>query len=168
LAANGLAKWDGTSWSSLGFTGVVSALAVDGNNLYVGGSYTNAGGVTTTNIGFWDGTPGMPWVRRNTAQWYAVKALAIQNGQVYVGGFFTTAVRNSRPTWRFGPGRPGRQLARGSMGWESPRWGSTTGELFASGTFNQAGGMPASGIANGMGPTGRPWAAASREAAGPP
>ena len=48
VAANGLARWDGTTWSSVGFSGLAYALAVEGNNLYVGGIYTNAGGVTTT------------------------------------------------------------------------------------------------------------------------
>ena len=38
VAAYGLAKWDGTSWSSIGFSGVAYALAVEGNNLYVGGN----------------------------------------------------------------------------------------------------------------------------------
>src|SRR5262245_53284145 len=53
--ANRIARWDGASWSPLG-TGVsgsseqVSALAVfddgSGSALYVGGSFTNAGGVS--------------------------------------------------------------------------------------------------------------------------
>ena len=83
VAAYGLAKWDGTSWSSLSLTGVVYALAVDGNNLYVGGNYTNAGGVTVTNIGCWDGSawhalgPGV-----GTYAGYSVRAVAVKNGLV--------------------------------------------------------------------------------------
>ena len=43
-----IAKWDGSSWSTLGsgMNSYVYALAVDGSgNLYAGGSFTTAGGV---------------------------------------------------------------------------------------------------------------------------
>jgi hypothetical protein len=45
-AANNIAKWDGTGWSSLGsgMNGYVSALAVSGSTLYAGGGFTTAGG----------------------------------------------------------------------------------------------------------------------------
>jgi hypothetical protein len=147
VTAYGLAKWDGTSWSSLSFTGAVNALAVDGNNLYVGGSYTNAGGVTVTNIGYWDGNawhamgPGV-----TLRSGYAVKAIAIQSGQVYVGGFFTNC---------------GSQLTTNLAVWNGSAWSALgagvngmvyglalhNGELYAGGTFTQASGTPASGIA---------------------
>src|SRR5437764_12001412 len=62
-AANGIAKWDGNSWSALGSgmgnTGVVASvlsLAVSGNDLYAGGGFTTAGGIAATNIAKWDGT----------------------------------------------------------------------------------------------------------------
>jgi len=49
VSATNIAKWDGTNWSALG-TGLgtgdgdtVSALAIWGDNLYVGGYFTNAG-----------------------------------------------------------------------------------------------------------------------------
>jgi hypothetical protein len=53
IAANGIAKWDGTSWSALGsgMGGTVGyiypgafALAVSGSDLYAGGAFTTAGG----------------------------------------------------------------------------------------------------------------------------
>jgi hypothetical protein len=52
--ANGIAQWDGSSWSALG-SGVggnypdVDALAVSGSTLYVGGSFTAAG----TNMSYY-------------------------------------------------------------------------------------------------------------------
>ena len=60
VIANSVAKWNGSSWSALGsgiignnipgvFSGV-SALAVSGNDLYVGGRFTTAGGQAATNI----------------------------------------------------------------------------------------------------------------------
>ena len=42
-----IAKWNGTNWSSLGsgLGSTVSALAVQGSNLYAAGYFTNAGGI---------------------------------------------------------------------------------------------------------------------------
>lgn len=53
-----LAKWNGNAWS--GLTGgtpdwAVWALAVWNGRLYVGGSFTTAGGVTVNGIASWDG-----------------------------------------------------------------------------------------------------------------
>src|SRR6185436_19755813 len=44
--ATNIAKWNGSSWSALGFgvSSVVRALAVSGGDLYVGGRFTSAGG----------------------------------------------------------------------------------------------------------------------------
>src|ERR1035438_8841136 len=62
VPANYIAKWDGTTWSALGSgmgglggSTVVQALAVSGTNLYVGGWFTTAGGVTVNGIAKWDG-----------------------------------------------------------------------------------------------------------------
>src|ERR1051325_3976112 len=43
--ANGIAKWDGSQWTALGpgLNGEVDALAVSGNDLYVGGDFKGAG-----------------------------------------------------------------------------------------------------------------------------
>src|SRR5882757_1888357 len=40
-AIKGLARWDGASWNAVGMTGNAYALLADGNDLYVGGSFTN-------------------------------------------------------------------------------------------------------------------------------
>src|SRR6516165_680342 len=63
VAANRIAKWDGTTWSALG-TGMthetdrVGALAVyddsTGSALYAGGTFPTAGGVRVSNIAKWD------------------------------------------------------------------------------------------------------------------
>src|SRR6266704_3014763 len=56
LSSPGLAKWNGSDWSNIGFAGAAFALVSDGTNLYVGGTFTNAGGVLNTNIARYDGT----------------------------------------------------------------------------------------------------------------
>lgn len=63
VATNRIAKWDGSAWSPLGSGTTlaggqgVNALAVDGDgNLYVGGIFSTAGGVSAKNIAKWDGS----------------------------------------------------------------------------------------------------------------
>ena len=53
------------SWSALGsgMNNNVHALAIDASgNLYAGGDFTTAGGVSANRIAKWDGTSGQPWV----------------------------------------------------------------------------------------------------------
>ena len=57
VAANCIAKWDGTAWSALGRgMSYVNALAVSGTDLYAGGFFTTAGGVAANYIAKWDGS----------------------------------------------------------------------------------------------------------------
>jgi hypothetical protein len=164
VTAYGLAKWDGTNWSSLSFTGVVSALAVEGNNLYVGGSYTNAGGVTTTNIGYWDGNawhamgPGV-----TLRSGYALRAVAVQSGQVFVGGFFTNCGAQLTTNLAVWNGSTWSDVGGGVSGLGVSALGVHNGELYASGTFSQAGGTPVSGIAKWNGAS---WSALGTGLAG--
>ncbi len=66
VVANGIAQWNGSSWTNLG-SGMdsvyrqyreptVCALAVSGTNLYAGGNFTSAGGAAATNIAEWNGS----------------------------------------------------------------------------------------------------------------
>jgi hypothetical protein len=141
--ARGLARWNGSTWSSVGFNGSGLALAVDGNNLYVGGTFTNAGGVGMTNIGRWDG-----------AAWSAVGAglgrpnldyvgeLLATNGNLYAGGAFTNS---------------GSQATRYLAVWNGSTWAEVGGganshvyalawkdsQLYVGGNFHQVGITPA-------------------------
>lgn len=60
VQANGIARWDGSNWHSLGsgLNDMGRELAVDTVNdvLYVGGSFTTAGGISSKYIAKWDGT----------------------------------------------------------------------------------------------------------------
>jgi hypothetical protein len=55
VAANRIAKWNGTAWSPLGtgVNGTVNALTGFGPALYTGGSFTTAGGVASGFIAKW-------------------------------------------------------------------------------------------------------------------
>ncbi len=149
VTANGLARWDGTSWSGVGFSGLAYALAVDGNNLYVGGIYTNAGGVTTTNIGYWDGSlwhalgDGLGLAGTFSP---AVRAIVVKNGAVYAGGGFINS---------------GSQSITNLAVWNGSAWSSVGGgvnggvltlafngsDLYVGGSFSQAGTVPGTNIA---------------------
>jgi hypothetical protein len=63
---NGIARWNGSAWSALsgpsgtGVNGTVAATAVfddgTGNALYIGGNFSQAGGVSTQHAARWDGS----------------------------------------------------------------------------------------------------------------
>ena len=63
VSANSIARWDGSAWSALGSgvtdglqPGQVFALAVSGNNLYVGGYFRVAGGLPNFGFAKWNGS----------------------------------------------------------------------------------------------------------------
>ncbi len=150
-SAAGLARWDGTNWSSTGFAGALPTLASDGTNLYVGGQFTNAAGLAATNVARYDGT-----------NWYAlggglgiygssqVYVLEWHNGLLYAGGNFTNA---------------GSVAAGGLAVWNGTSWSSLGNNpangldgsvsalvfdgdnLYAGGSFATAGGVSAFGVA---------------------
>ena len=99
IPANNIAKWDGTSWSALG-TGTsipiggapdVQSLAFNGNDLYVGGSFTHAGGVAVNYIAKWDGSA---WSALKGGVWGGIGYvfdIVVDGGNMYIGGDFTYA-----------------------------------------------------------------------------
>ncbi|MCB8943600.1 MAG: hypothetical protein H6658_07585 [Ardenticatenaceae bacterium] len=105
-AANYIAQWDGSHWSALGGTDtngsslnqVVSSLAVSGNDLYVGGSFTNVqdGATVLTKADYiakWDGShwSALGGSSANDGALNAsVYGLAADgNGNIYAAGAFT-------------------------------------------------------------------------------
>jgi hypothetical protein len=93
-----VAKWSGSAWSALG-SGVngtlplnvrVSALALSGSDLYVGGSFTSAGGNGATNVAKWNGSAWSALgsgVNATATVW----AMSVLGSNLYVGGTFTNA-----------------------------------------------------------------------------
>ena len=159
VVANGLARWDGTTWSGIGFSGTAYALAVNGNNLYVGGMFTNLdnNGVTMTNIGYWDGSA---WHALGgglgvASSPFGVRAMAVNNGLVYAGGLFFNS---------------GSQTLTNLAVWNGSAWSSVGGnvnsiiytlafngsDLYVGGSFTLAGSTAVSGIAKWDGAT---WSA---------
>ncbi len=103
VAADRIAKWDGSAWSALG-TGTnayVSVIVVSGSDVYVGGSFTSANGVAANRIAKWDGSA---WSALGTGTNDNVSAIAVSGSDVYVGGSFTSAggVANTSRIARYG------------------------------------------------------------------
>ncbi|MEG8947247.1 SdrD B-like domain-containing protein [Rosettibacter firmus] len=94
---NYITKWDNvnSNWTSLGSgmnLGYVHALKVDGQNIYAGGSFLSANGVSVNGIAYWEGTN---WVALGTGvsgnNYTGVFAIELMNDGLYVGGRFSSA-----------------------------------------------------------------------------
>ena len=99
VSANHIAKWNGASWSALG-SGVdgetyypwVYAITVSGSDVYAGGDFTTAGGVSANRIAKWNGTSWSAlWSALGSGMTGGVWALAVNGSDVYAGGDFTVA-----------------------------------------------------------------------------
>ncbi len=154
IVVNHLATWNGASWSTIGggvggTTSIVEGVqsfASSGTDLYVGGVFDTAGGISAHNIAKWNGTAWSALGTGISGGLRAVDAVAIYQGDVYVGGPFSTA-----------GGAPAENIAR----WNGTTWsalgagtnGQVTslavfnGELYVGGTFTTADGVTANRIA---------------------
>jgi hypothetical protein len=181
VPVNGIARWGGGTWNAVGGgvggrigagdRGGVYAITVQSfplTNIFVGGGFATAGGVTVNGIARWDGT-----------KWYAlgsgvsgsiggdivVNAIATAGQDVIVGGGFAYAGGvpvngiarwdNATLSWRaLGSG------VSGSVGGDNgvhtiiaSSTFSSDGNVIVGGGFAYAGGVPVNGIARWDGTT---------------
>ena len=95
--ASRIARWDGTNWNDVGggtMGGASSAnrvLAIAGRNheVFVGGTFTNVGGINVSNIARWD---GFNWSNMGFGFDSSVTALAVTPSAVYAAGNFTNVI----------------------------------------------------------------------------
>jgi len=91
-----VARWNGSSWSAVGagMNNTVVTVAVAGSNLYAGGIFTTADGVSANRIARWD---GLTWsalgsgTSPDSGGGADVKALATWSTNLYAGGNFGEA-----------------------------------------------------------------------------
>jgi len=160
--ATNVARWNGAAWTPLtgGLSGrastvvrfrppPVSALLLDGGDLFVGGDFAKAGNAAATNLARWNGTEWFPvgegvTGRSALAPPPAVRAFLKNSNELLVAGSFVQA---------------GDVPANGLAAWDGTNWsslasGSTTpveiaalarrsGQLFVGGRFQNVGGRPA-------------------------
>ena len=149
LDVNGIARWDGTAWDSLGsgITGCtfmclpVKAIAKYNGEIYAGGSFPNMGGIPN-RIAKWDGNN---WSDISGGVQGIVSEFMVYNNELYVGGTFDTA---------------GTVAANGLAKWNGTQWSDVyglpnyfspnqnsimalevyNGELYVAGNFSDTGG----------------------------
>ena len=97
VAAYGAAMFSDANWLPLGsgLNGAVNALAVSGNTLYAGGSFTKAGGNAANYIAQWNGSSWSALGSGIGGLYPCVYALAVSGSTLYAGGQFTTAGGNA-------------------------------------------------------------------------
>ena len=160
--ASCIAQWNGSSWSALGsgisgvspdgFGPVVSALAVSGSTLYVGGDFTTAGGTNANSIAEWNGSS---WLALGSGMNSFVSALAVSGSTLYAGGNFSTAGDDTNASyiaeWN---GSSWFALGSGISGEGSDGFGPVVNALavlgstlYVGGDFSSAGGSTANSIA---------------------
>ncbi|MFQ5605566.1 MAG: FG-GAP-like repeat-containing protein [bacterium] len=130
--------------NGLGLNGPVRAMAVKGNELYVGGDFTLAGTVQANYFAIWDGSN---WSALGSGLNNGVWAIAIYQNKIYVGGAFTmaggkaanrVAVWDGISWWPLGDGVDDRVYAITV---------DDFGNVFAAGEFTSAGGIIVNKIA---------------------
>ena len=147
VAASGIARWDGNSWSALGSgaDAPVSALAVSGSSLYVGGTFTNIGGITTPGFAYWNGS-GWGSVGPLSGGSRSVNAIAVDGSAVYIGGSFTSILGVSANYIAKWDGAAWSALGSGLNNTVSAI-AASNGVVYACGNFTTAGGVSANRIA---------------------
>ena len=141
IPCNGIARWDGFSWSSIdnGIDGVVQGLRVMDDELYVCGLFSEASGLSVNGIAKWNGNS---WSTVHDfpsfdAEGDVITDCAMYNGELYVAGYFNGGSSNGM---------------LGITRWNNNEWvgvgpigvGQTTclavysGRLYAAGVFTSA------------------------------
>jgi hypothetical protein len=155
--ANRIARWDGTNWypvggGTMGGTSTanrVQAIAGRGSEVFVGGTFTNVGGINVSNIARWDGAN---WSAMGIGFDSSVTALASAPGAVYAGGSFTNV-------WDSPSAIAVNHIAK----WDGSHWSAlgsgvnasalvnviavSGGNVYVGGSFTNAGGVAANRIA---------------------
>jgi trimeric autotransporter adhesin len=132
IAAYSLAKFGSGAWSAInqldganGVLGFVLAIAVSGNDVYVGGMFGAVGNVLANNVAKWNGLTNtwsrLPGANGGNGVDGEVRAIALNGNYVYVGGRFSAA---SLPA-------PGVVTASNVARWNSATntWSALTGQM---------------------------------------
>jgi hypothetical protein len=127
-----------------GIAGTVHAIAVAGEDVYVGGFFSTAGGVPARNVAKWDGSS---WSALGAGLSDTVLALAVIDGDLYAGGQFDSAggiAANYIAKW---DGSTWTSLGAGTN-WTVYAIAAFDSKIFVGGRFTVAGAANADGLAS--------------------
>ena len=160
-----IARWDGSSWSSVGGSvdGAVHALTVlPSGELVAGGGFTNAGDMAASHVARWNGST---WAALNSGTNGVLSAFAaLPSGELVAGGSFSSiggvaAARVAR--WN---GTSWAPLGGGANGSVYALAVLPGGDVVAGGSFTSGAAIPADSIARWDGAT---WTAIGDSLDGP-
>ena len=168
VSARNIAKWNPntSTWSALGTgtnTGAnigVNSVAIDSvNNVYIGGSFTTAGGVPVNYIAKWNPNTSI-WSAlgsglTTTDVFFGAFSIAIDSlNNVYAGGYFTTAgdvsanyIAKWNPNTSIWSALGNGLTGGGTNNIASSIGIDSTNNLYVAGVFTTAGTVPANNIA---------------------
>ena len=162
--ANYIAKWNGSTWSALGtgMNGTIWGLAIDSaGNVYAGGGFNTAGGISANSVAKWNGSA---WSALGTGMNGRVNTLAIDSSNnLYAGGYFTQAGGSTVKCVAKWNGSTWSALGTGmTYAGDTPYVNTiavdSSGNVYAGGYFNNAGGTAVNRIAKWNGSN---WSALS-------
>ncbi|MDB5234549.1 MAG: hypothetical protein JWR44_1542 [Hymenobacter sp.] len=162
VTGTGDERWaDGFGLPGNGFDGRVDAVAVDGSgNVYAGGYFTQAGGVSANHVAKWNGTSwsalgtgtlnGVTDTRGSFSSGNVSTIAVAPDGSVYAAGQFNQAggvAASNVAKWDGTTWSPLGAGTGGTAGLVRTLAVAPNGDLYAAGDFTLAGGQPASRIA---------------------
>lgn len=169
VSVNAIARHDGMQWQPLGAgasnglrfdasNGLGNALLAVGSDVYVGGSFTHAGGVAAASIARWSGGMFTP-LGSGVAGGMAVNSLDAAGGLIYAAGNYTSIggiSANRIAVWNGAAwSRLGTEAANGTNA-AINSVAVLNGVVYVVGNFNQAAGQPTPRLARF---TGGSWSA---------
>lgn len=167
VTANYVAKWNRSSWESLGsgmqnitvnaFDAAVYTLKFSpSGNLYAGGRFTDAGGVTANGVAQWNGSS---WFSLGPGIGGTVTSLAFDApGNLYAGGSFDYAGYGTKKNIAMWNGTSWIGLGTGLNSYVLALAFDAVGNLYVGGDFTTANGSSANYIAKWSGTS---WSALS-------
>ncbi|MEM8534612.1 MAG: hypothetical protein AAGF95_27460 [Chloroflexota bacterium] len=162
---NYIARWDGTSWNSLGsgMNSVVASLAFHNGILYAGGRFGGAGEANAHRVARWDGTAWTGLLQTNSSENSISGVGVTEDGTLYAAGnmeFFDDLKASNIASWteQEQKWRPlGYGFADGNILADlSAVVVDSNGRVYVGGDFSDAGGKPVSNLAV-WDPTQREW-----------
>jgi len=94
IAANHIAKWDGTNWTQVGagvFHEYGVTMKVFQNELYAGGAVSEPQSASSNSLAKWNGNEWSDIVGSRTPNYYQFSTMEVYKDELYIGGDFVFA-----------------------------------------------------------------------------